>query len=236
MTESKRSAGRRAAELIQTGTTVGLGTGSTVFYTLERLGERIAEEGLEVRGVPTSRDTEIKARDFGIPLCGLDAVVELDLTIDGADEVDGAFRMIKGAGGALLREKVVASLSKRVAIVVHQAKVVEHLGSSYNLPVEVVPFARAPVARSLTALGCEPLLRVDDNGQPYHTDNGNEILDCAFAGGIADPEALALALAGLPGVVESGLFLGLCDTLIIGQDDGGVEVRERSASAAVPPA
>jgi len=236
MTESKRTAGRRAAELIQTGTTVGLGTGSTVYFTLERLAERIAEEGLEVRGVPTSRDTETKAREFGIPLCGLESAVELDLTIDGADEIDGEFRMIKGGGGALLREKVVASLSKRVAIVVHQAKVVEHLGAGFNLPVEVVPFARAPVARSLAALGCEPLLRVDDNGQPYRTDNGNEILDCAFAGGIADPEALALALAGLPGVVESGLFLGLCDTLIIGQDDGGVEVRERTASAAVPPA
>lgn len=232
MTQSKRIAGRKAADQVQSGTIVGLGTGSTVFFTLERLGERIKEEGLELRGVPTSRDTEVKAREFGIPLCGFDAAPAIDLTIDGADEVDGAFRMIKGGGGALLREKVVASLSTRVIIIVHEAKVVEHLGAGFNLPVEVVPFARTPISRSLAVLGCKPLLRVDGNGQPYHTDNGNEILDCAFDGGIADPEALSLALAGLPGVVESGLFLGLCDTLIVGKDDGSVEVRERGAATA----
>lgn len=232
MTESKRIAGRQAADLVQTGTIVGLGTGSTVFYTLERLGERIKEEGLELRGVPTSRDTEEKARGFGIPLVGFEAARSIALTIDGADEIDGRFRMIKGGGGALLREKVVASLSQRVVIIVHEAKVVEHLGTTFNLPVEVVPFARTPVSRSLDALGCKPLLRVDENGQPYLTDNGNEILDCAFDGGIADPEALSLALAGLPGVVESGLFLGLCDQVIIGKADGTVEVREKAEPAA----
>jgi ribose 5-phosphate isomerase A len=231
MTDSKRIAGRRAADQVQSGTLVGLGTGSTVFFTLERLGERIRDEGLEIRGLPTSKDTETKARGFGIPLTSLDTVEQLDLTIDGADEIDGAFRMIKGGGGALLREKVVASLSKRVIIIVHAAKVVENLGTTFALPIELVPFARAPIARSLKALGCNPLLRVDQNGQPYHTDNGNEILDCAFEGGIADPEALALALAGIPGIVESGLFLGLCDQVIIGHENGEVTTREWEGSA-----
>lgn len=225
LTDSKSIAGRRAADLIQPGMTVGLGTGSTVFFTLERLSERIKEDGLEVRGIPTSADTETKSRAFGIPLCSLDSGASIDLTIDGADEVDAKFNMIKGGGGALLREKVVASLSKRVVIIVHEAKVVENLGALFPLPVELVPFARTPVRASLIALGCEPLLRVDSNGQPFLTDNGNEIFDCAFEGGIADPAAMALALSGIPGVVESGLFLGLCDHLIIGKADGSVEER-----------
>ena len=231
MSNSKRAAGRAAAERVESGMVVGLGTGSTVFYTLERLGERVRDEGLELSGLPTSTDTETKAREFGIPLVGFDELAPaaggggIDLTIDGADEIDGAFRMIKGGGGALLREKVVASLSRSVTIIVHEAKVVTDLGAAFPLPVEVVPFARTPVRRALVALGAEPLLRVDANGQPFRTDNGNEILDCAFEGGIADPEALATALAGVPGVVESGLFLGLCDRLVIGRDDGGVEER-----------
>ncbi len=227
MTDSKRIAGRRAADLVQSGMIVGLGTGSTVFFTLERLAERIRDDGLEILGVPTSTDTEVKSRDFQIPLCGFERAESIDLTIDGADEIDGAFRMIKGGGGALLREKVVASLSKRVVIIVHEAKVVPTLGVKFPLPVELARFARVPVRRSLQALGCEPMLRVDQNGQPFLTDNGNEILDCAFEGGIADPEALSLALAGLPGVVESGLFLGLCDELVIGYSDGRVETRTR---------
>ena len=233
MSNSKRAAGRAAAERVESGMVVGLGTGSTVFYTLERLGERVRDEGLELSGVPTSTDTEAKAKEFGIPLLGFDELQPptegggggIDLTIDGADEIDGDFRMIKGGGGALLREKVVASLSRRVTIIVHEAKVVENLGADFPLPVEVVPFARTPVRRALTALGAEPLLRVDEHGQPYRTDNGNEILDCAFEGGIAEPAALEEALAGIPGVVESGLFLGLCDRLVIGREDGGVEER-----------
>jgi len=227
MTDSKRIAGRQAADLVQSGMIVGLGTGSTVFFALERLAERIRDEGLELVGVPTSTDTEVQSRAFQIPLCGFDRADSIDLCIDGADEVDGSFRMIKGGGGALLREKVVASLSKRIVIIVHEAKVVETLGAGFPLPVELAPFARLPVRRSLVALGCEPMLRVDQNGQPYLTDNGNEIFDCAFEGGIADPEALALALCGLPGVVESGLFLGLCDELVVGYLDGRVETRRR---------
>jgi len=231
MSDSKRLAGRQAANLVQTGQIVGLGTGSTVFFTLQRLAERIQEEQLEIRGVPTSKDTETKAREFGIPLCGFETATSIDLTIDGADEIDAEFRMIKGGGGALLREKVVASLSKRVVIIVHSAKVVETLGAAFPLPVEMAPFARIPVRNALIALGAEPMLRVDENGQPFLTDNGNEIFDCAFEGGIADPEALALSLAGTPGIVESGLFLGLCDDLVIGYADGRVETRSRAVAS-----
>lgn len=232
MSNSKRVAGRKAAERVQSGQIVGLGTGSTVFYTLERLGERVRDDGLELRGIPTSTDTETKARGFGIPLMTLDELEgKIDLTIDGADEINGDFHMIKGGGGALLREKVVASLSREVTIIVHAEKVVADLGAAFPLPVELVPFARTPVRRALQALGAEPLLRVDEHGHPFLTDNGNEILDCAFEGGIADPDALALALSGIPGVVESGLFLDLCDHLVIGLADGGIEERSRAQPA-----
>ncbi|MDF1797804.1 MAG: ribose-5-phosphate isomerase RpiA [Planctomycetota bacterium] len=232
MSNSKRAAGRKAAERVQSGQIVGLGTGSTVFYTLERLGERVRDDGLELRGIPTSTDTESKAREFGIPLMTLDELEgRIDLTIDGADEINADFHMIKGGGGALLREKVVASLSREVTIIVHAEKVVADLGAAFPLPVELVPFARTPVRRALQALGAEPLLRVDQHGNPFLTDNGNEILDCAFEGGIADPAALSLALAGIPGVVESGLFLDLCDHLVIGLADGGIEERSRAQPA-----
>lgn len=210
---------------------VGLGTGSTVFFTLERLGERITDEGLSISGIPTSLDTATKARAFGIPIVGFEEVGQIDLTIDGADEIDGDYSMIKGGGGALLREKVVASLSKQVVIIVGLDKVVETLGVSFPLPVEYVPFARTPVKRALLALGAEPTLRAGAGGEAYLTDNGNEIFDCAFEGGIADAEALALALAGTPGIVEHGLFLGLADHLVIGHEDGTAEERSKVGSS-----
>ena len=227
MSNPKEAAGRRAAELIETGTTVGLGTGSTVFFTLQRLAERIREEGLEVRGVPTSLDTEGKAREMGIPLVGLDEVESIDLTIDGADEIDANFDMIKGGGGALLREKVVASISAREAIVVGRDKVVERLGRGFLLPVEVVPFARPMVSRALIALGAEPNLRLAEQELAYLTDNGNEILDCRFAEGIADAAALERAIDEIPGVVESGLFIGLAHVMVVGEADGSAELIER---------
>jgi len=223
----KQVAGRRAADLVENGMTLGLGTGSTVFFTLERLAERIRGEGLEIRGVPTSLDTEGKAREMGIPLVPLGEVESLDLTIDGADEIDGEFNMVKGGGGALLREKVIASISRREAIVVGPDKVVERLGSTFLLPVEVTPFARSVVDRALRALGCQPALRVSAEGAPYLTDNGNEILDCKFPEGIADPAATERTILAVPGVVECGLFIGLADVLVIGHPDGRVEVRER---------
>lgn len=228
MSATKRAAGRAAADLVETGQTVGLGTGSTVFFTLERLAERIAGEGLSIVGVPTSVDTETKARAMGIPLATLDQVERFHVTIDGADEIDGAFRMIKGGGGALLREKVVAALTDRVVTVVGPDKVVERLGTTFDLPVEVVPFARAACARHIESLGGTPRLRTAGEA-PYLTDNGNEILDVHFDGGIEDPTALELALDAFPGIVESGLFIGLSHVLVIGAEDGSAEVRRRPA-------
>ncbi|MEM1452038.1 MAG: ribose-5-phosphate isomerase RpiA [Planctomycetota bacterium] len=229
MSASKKAAGRRAADLVETGQKVGLGTGSTVFFTLERLGERIRDEGLEIVGVPTSVDTETKAGELGIPLTTLDEIERLDVTIDGADEIDGAFAMIKGGGGALLREKVVASVSDHVVIIVGPDKVVETLGTTFDLPVEVAPFARATVDRAIRRLGGQPRLR-DREGAAYRTDNGNEILDVHFAAGIDDPPAMELALDAIPGVVESGLFIDLARTLVIGHDDGTADVRSAAVS------
>jgi ribose 5-phosphate isomerase A len=223
----KEVAGRRAAEFVTDGMTLGLGTGSTVYFTLLALSERIRAGGLRVRGVPTSLDTERKALEMGIPLATLDEVESLDLCIDGADEIDGDFAMIKGGGGALLREKVVASIARRVVIVVGPEKVVARLGTTFALPVEVAPFARPVVWRALAKLGCEPKLRTTREGATFLTDNHNEILDCRFASGIADVPALERAIDAIPGVVESGLFVGLAHALVIGHPDGRAEVRQR---------
>lgn len=228
MSRSKEAAGRAAAEFVRDGMTVGLGTGSTVYFTLQRLGERVRADKLDIVGVPTSVDTEIKARAFGIPLATLSEVESIDLTIDGADEIDARFDMIKGGGGALLREKVVAALSKREVIVVDRSKVVERLGLRFLLPVEVVPFARATVARKIAQLGATWTLRMREAREVYLTDNGNEILDCKFPGGIADAPALERALDEIPGVVESGLFIGLAHALVLGDEEGRSEVRERA--------
>ncbi|MCC6408084.1 MAG: ribose-5-phosphate isomerase RpiA [Planctomycetes bacterium] len=227
VTNPKELAGRAAAELVRDGMRVGLGTGSTVHFTLLRLAERIRAERLRITGVPTSDDTERKARELGIPLVELGSVERLDLTIDGADEIDGRFDMIKGGGGALLREKVVASISAREAIVVGEDKVVERLGVRFKLPVEVVPFAAPVVERALTSLGAKPALRKRADGATFVSDNHNWILDCAFAEGIADAERLDRALKSVPGVVETGLFLGLAHVLFVGCNDGRVVVREK---------
>ena len=227
VSQAKRAAGRRAAEYVIDGMSVGLGTGSTVFYALERLAERIRQERLSIRGLPTSVDTEAKALEMGIPLTTFAEVDSLDLTIDGADEVDGDFHMIKGGGGALLREKIVAAASQREVIVVDRGKVVERLGERFLLPIEVVPFARHNVTRWLEHLDAQPNLRMHAEGRTYLTDNGNEILDCRFPGGIAHPAELEQRLAGIPGIVESGLVVDLCHVLVIGDESGETEVREK---------
>jgi len=224
----KEVSGRHAADLVESGMTLGLGTGSTVFFTLQRLAERIRDEALEVRGVPTSVDTETKAREMGIPLATLDEVERIDLTVDGADEIDSDFQMIKGGGGALLREKVVASITTKEVVVVGRNKVVERLGIGFLLPIEFVPFAGATVAAALVRHGCEPTLRRAGSGEVFVTDNGNHIYDCRFPGGIADPRALEAVTLLIPGVVECGLFIDLAHVLVIGDDDGTVEVREKS--------
>ena len=229
MANPKEVAGRAAARLVEDGMTLGLGTGSTVHFTLLAIAERIAAERIAVRGVPTSLDTESKARALGIEVVGLESVDAIDLTIDGADEIDASLDMIKGGGGALLREKVVASISAREAIVVGADKVVERLGTTFPLPVEIVPFALSTVSRALRRLGCAPQLRMRAGSTPFVTDNGNHVLDCRFERGIADARALERAIDEIPGVVESGLFLGLAHVLFVGNADGTCSVRERPA-------
>ncbi len=226
----KEAAGRRAAELIQEGMTLGLGTGSTVSYVLQRLAERIRAGHLNgVRGVPTSQATRVQARELGIPLVGLEGVAALDLTIDGADEVDPGFVLVKGGGGALLREKVVASISRREVIVVSPDKLVERLADRFPLPIEVVPFARPVVARALAELGFQPTPRRGKVRGLFRTDNGNSILDARFPGGLDDPAEMERRIAMIPGVVASGLFVGMCQTLVIGRPDGSAELREGPA-------
>ena len=227
---AKRAAGLRAAEFVESGMTVGLGTGSTAVFLVRRLGERVREEGLRIVGVPTSERTAALAREEGIEVVGLDEAGWLDLAIDGADEVDGAFRLIKGGGGALLREKIVAAASDRMVAIADEGKRVDALGA-FPLPVEVIPFGwratQTLLERRLAGLdvwGRESALRTRD-GEPFVTDQGNHILDLAL-GRIGDPEALAAALNAVPGVVENGLFLGLCRTLVVGREDGTAEVVE----------
>ncbi len=224
--DPKAVAGRAAADLVPDGAVVGLGTGSTVHFVLLRIAERMRGEGLRILGVPTSLDTERKARELSIPLTTLDDIESIDVTVDGADEIDPRFDMTKGGGGALLREKVVASITKRQIAVVGANKIVERLGTTFPLPVEVVPFARGVVRRALLQLGAEATLRSRD-GVAVRTDNGNEILDARFVDGIADTAAMERSIDRIPGVVESGLFVGLAHVLVIGHPDGRVEVRHK---------
>jgi ribose 5-phosphate isomerase A len=199
---------------------LGLGTGSTAKHFVDLLGEKVAA-GLRVICVPTSEATRVQAEACKIPLTTLEAIDHLDVTIDGADEIDPAFCLIKGGGGALLREKVVASLARRVVIVAAENKLVQKLGSTFALPVEVVPFALPSVARAIAKLGCAPKERLRE-GRSYRTDNGNAILDC-HVGPITDPSALDRAIREIPGVVGTGLFVGMASLVLI-QD--GESVRE----------
>jgi ribose 5-phosphate isomerase A len=224
---AKATAGRRGAEFVVDGMTVGLGTGTTAEYAIRRLAERVKEEGLRITAIATSLRTELLARESGIPLIDINGVGHIDLTIDGADEIDPAFNMIKGGGGALLREKVVARASRLEVIVVDPAKLVDQLGRGWPVPVEVVPFGWAQTARALHTLGCEAKLRGPSEDRPYRTDNGNLLLDCRFQT-INDPAGLEQRINAVRGVVESGLFIGLAHRLVIGHTDGACEVRERN--------
>jgi ribose 5-phosphate isomerase A len=217
----KRAAGRAAAERVENGMVVGLGTGSTVLFTMERLAERIGE-GLTVTGIPTSSQAEIRARFLGIPLATLQDFPAPDLAIDGADLVDSQKRLIKGLGGALTREKCVAYAANRVVIVVDQGKCAHELAGV--VPVEVLPFAVLPVHHSVGKLGGSPVLR-EGSGKdgPVVTDNGNFILDCTFPE-IPDPDRLELTLDAIPGVISSGLFTRVTGKteVIAGRADGSV--------------
>lgn len=214
---AKRAAARRAVTLVQDNTIVGLGTGSTAFHAIVRLGELVAQ-GLSIQAVATSLETERIARERGIPL--LTEFSHIDVTIDGADEVDESGNLIKGGGGALTREKIVAAASSREIIVVDESKQVAQLGA-FPLPVEVLPFGRRFVSGVLEAMGCHVTLRRQAE-QPFLTDNQNYILDCRF-GKIEDPETLVLEINAIPGVVENGLFVGLSDVVLVGHAQGKVE-------------
>jgi ribose 5-phosphate isomerase A len=213
----KHQAAERALEFVQNGQTVGLGTGSTAEHAIRGLGIRVSQ-GLRVTGVPTSEASTRLARELGIALVDLNDVESIDVTIDGADEVDPQFNLIKGAGGALTREKLVARATRRQIIVVDSSKLVPVLGATYPLPVEVLPFGWRMAQRGLASLGCETVLRTAGDG-PLVTDNGNYVIDCRF-GGIADPASLEAAIKQLPGVVECGLFVGLTDTLVVAGPNG----------------
>ncbi len=225
----KREAARRATELLQSGMRLGLGSGSTARHFVDLVGEKVAA-GLDLRCVATSEATAAQARALGIPLATLEELPELDLTVDGADEIDHELRLIKGGGGALLREKIVAAASKRMAVIADETKLVRRLGA-FPLPVEVVPFGLAATRRhvegALAELGLSGPIRLRGGARPFVTDGGHYILDCSL-GAIADPERLAETLSRIPGVVEHGLFIGYARTAIIGLS-GRVEVLSRDS-------
>jgi len=215
----KQEAAHHAVGFIKSGMVVGLGTGSTAAFAVMRIAERLKARDLKnIVGIPTSIRTEKLARELEIPLCGLDAQPAIDVTIDGADEVDEDLNLIKGGGGALLREKVVAQASRRNIIVVDESKLSLRLGTRWALPVEVIPFATKAEENFLKSLGASVTLRLDAQGQPYKTDQHNYILDANF-GQMADPNRLAAKLNERAGIVEHGLFLGLVGDVIVAAQD-----------------
>lgn len=218
----KQLAAEKAVEYVQDGMKVGLGTGSTAYWAIQKLGERVSG-GLQITAVATSQASEDQARELGIPLVSFGEVDRLDLTIDGADELDGELHLIKGGGGALLREKIVATGSDRMIVIADESKAVTTLGK-FPLPVEIVPFAWEWTVADLAKLGCKPELRRSGDGL-YKTDNGNYIADCRF-GAIASAPELALSLQRIPGVVEHGLFIGIASMAVIGKSDGTIEIVE----------
>ena len=218
----KELAGRAAAKLVHDGDIVGLGTGSTAYFAVVALGERV-KAGLKMVGIPTSVATADLAKKVGVPLTTLDDHPEIDITIDGADEIDPHLNLIKGGGGALLREKIIASASKRMVVISDSSKLVPVLGK-FPLPVEIVAFARTVVENKIRSLGATVKLRTKPDGSTYLTDNGNPILDCTF-GRIADPPALARTLSDTPGVVEHGLFIGLASVALVGRGGAVEEIR-----------
>lgn len=224
---AKARAAQAAVDVIGDGMVVGLGTGSTMAFAIASLGARVAS-GLVIRAVATSVASERLAADVGIPLIGFEDRSSVDIAIDGADEIDGAFRAIKGGGGALMREKIVASAARRMICIVDADKRVTRLGT-HPLPVEVLPFARGVVAEGIRALGGIPTLR-ERNGAVFLTDQANHILDCRFAP-FPDPATLARQLEAIPGLLAHGLFLSEIDELYIGDGQG---VTRQSRRAPVP--
>jgi ribose 5-phosphate isomerase A len=214
----KRAAAERAVALVQDGMVLGLGSGSTAEIAVELLARRVAA-GLNVIGIPTSERTSVLALKLGIPLTSLDTHAQIDLAIDGADQVErGTLNLVKGLGGALLREKIVAASARRLVIAVDETKLVARLGGQTALPVEIAAFGWHSTLGRLQAAGYRPVLR-KTNGQPFTTDGGNHIADCAIVT-IADPRKLEAELHALPGVIETGLFIGMTSTVIVAGANG----------------
>jgi ribose 5-phosphate isomerase A len=220
--QEKEAAARASLRFVKDGHVVGLGTGSTAAYFIKLLGKEV-KKGLRVRGIPTSIRSRELALSLGIPLITLDDCQEIDVTVDGADEVDPQLRLIKGGGGALLREKIVASATRQMVVVADASKQVQRLGK-FPLPVEVIRFAQALVAKRIVAMGAEVQQRRDTAGNAYLTDENNYILDCRF-GEIRDPNRLARELSEMPGVVEHGLFIGMASVALLARGSEIVELR-----------
>ena len=220
--QEKEAAARASLQFVKVGLVVGLGTGSTAAYFIKLLGEQV-KHGLRVRGIPTSLRSQELALSLGIPLTTLDECQEIAVTVDGADEVDPELRLIKGGGGALLREKIVASATRQLVIVADASKQVPVLGK-FPLPVEVIRFAQALIAERIAALGADVQLRRGIDGKPYVTDENNHILDCKF-GTIPDADGLSRRLNEMPGVVEHGLFIGMASVVLLAKGNEVVELR-----------
>ncbi|MDR3766237.1 MAG: ribose-5-phosphate isomerase RpiA [Butyricicoccus sp.] len=222
--DKKKIAGEKAAEYVKDGMVVGLGTGSTAYHLVNALGEKV-KNGLKIQAIPTSKATEAQARELGIPLLTIDEVDHVDLDIDGVDEIDPQFNAIKGGGGALYREKVVATLAKEVIWIMDDSKLVEHIGA-FSLPVEIAQYGSKQAMAKMTEYGLNPVQRMRD-GKPFVTDNGNFIVDLQVGAGF-DVEGTREKLAGIVGVLEHGLFLNMCKRIIVGTDEG-VQVTENPA-------
>ncbi|USK62051.1 ribose-5-phosphate isomerase RpiA [Peribacillus asahii] len=208
--DEKQIVGEKAAEFVKDGMVVGIGTGSTVFYTIQKLGQ-LVKEGLSIKGIPTSVQTEELAKELGIPLTSFSEIESIDIAIDGADEVNSELELIKGGGGALLREKIIARAAKTFIVVADSSKRVEKLGA-FRLPVEVIPFGYEMTEKHIRAIGLVPEIRLNREN-PFITENGNYIFDCEISEHV-QPERLERMLNMIPGVVENGLFVGMTDLVI----------------------
>lgn len=217
-------AARRALEFVEPGMTVGLGSGSTASLWIEMLGEKVRDHGLKIRAIASSQDSEALARSYGIPFITFEECESLDLVVDGADEIAPGLALIKGGGGKLLREKIVASAARRFIVVADESKIVDKLGK-FPLPVEVIPMAAPLVDRALRQLGFTPAIRLHPDGSRYITDEGNLLLDCSGVC-IEDPPAMAAKIDSIVGVVEHGLFLEMADLALIADSK---QVLERSS-------
>jgi ribose 5-phosphate isomerase A len=221
--EIKRKIGIQAADLVEDGMTIGLGTGTTAFHMIQRLIQR-CNQGLKIKAVASSKASEKLAREGGIPILDINTLSSLDLTIDGADEIDSVKRMIKGGGGALVREKIVASMSQEMIVIVDESKLCQNLGNK-KLPVEVIPFGTTSVLNKLDTLGYKGDWRKTKEGALYVTDNGNYIIDIVFSSLLKAPELDEEKILAIPGVVDTGFFFNLAGRVVIGFFDGQIVIQ-----------